>query len=80
MRPALEYVEGQGHKMIYIYGALDTWYACAVNPSPLVDHLKMVLEDGSHRTRIRSFDDKERQQIYNKLEEWMGVAITPLEN
>jgi hypothetical protein len=80
MQPILEYAEGHGDRMIYIYGALDTWYACAVNPSPLVDHLKLVKADGSHSTRLKDFDKKQQEQVYQKLREWIGVEITPLSN
>ena len=79
MQPILEYVEGQGERMIYIYGALDTWYACAVNPSPLVDHLKMVLPEGSHSTRLVHFPEDQQQMVYDTLKEWLKVKIHPLE-
>ena len=80
MQPVLEYVEGHGDQMIYIYGALDTWYACAVNPSPLVDHLKMVKADGAHGTRLKNFSTEDQKLVYDKLGEWLDVKIYPLEN
>lgn len=79
MQPILEYVEGHGDKMIYIYGELDTWSACAVNPSPLVDHVKLVLEGGSHSTRLAHFDKKDQEKVYAKLKEWLEVDVYPLE-
>lgn len=78
MQPVLEYVEGHGDQMIYIYGELDTWYACAVNPSPLVDHLKLVKEGGSHSTRLRNFPPETRELVYQKLAQWLEVETYPL--
>jgi hypothetical protein len=80
MQPILEYVEGHGDQMIYIYGELDTWYACAVNPSPLVDHLKLVKKGGSHKTRLRDFSTQTQELVYGKLREWLDIEIYPLEN
>jgi hypothetical protein len=79
MQPILEYVEGHGDHMIYVYGEYDTWYACSVHPSPLVDHLKMVLPGGSHSTRIANFPADQQQLIYDKLKEWLDVPVYPLE-
>jgi hypothetical protein len=79
MQPILEYVEGHGDKMIYIYGEYDTWSACAVHPSLLVDHLMMVLPGGSHTTRIADFPADQQQLIYDKLKEWLDVPVYPLE-
>ena len=78
MQPVLEYVEGHGDRMIYIYGELDTWSACAVNPSPLTDHLKLVLEGGSHATRLKDFSKEDQEKVYAKLREWLGIEIQPL--
>ncbi|NNE55349.1 MAG: hypothetical protein HKN32_04970, partial [Flavobacteriales bacterium] len=80
MQPILEYVEGHGDQMIYIYGEWDTWYACAVNPTPMVDHLKLVLPQGSHSTRLIDFPQDQQQQVYDKLKAWLDVDITPLAN
>ncbi|WP_456376089.1 S28 family serine protease [Lutibacter sp.] len=77
-----EYVENKGNKILYIYGEYDTWGACAPNPKPHVNFLKMVLKGGSHSTRIKNFSTEEKQLIYDKLQNWLGYSVTiyPLEN
>lgn len=77
-----DYVENKGNKILYIYGELDTWGACAPSPKPHVDALKMVLKGGSHKTRIKDFSKEDQQRIYDKLQNWLGysVSIYPLED
>ncbi|SNR80450.1 S28 family serine protease [Lutibacter flavus] len=77
-----DFVENQGKKILYIYGEYDTWGACAPNPKPHVDALKMVLKEGSHSTRIKHFSKEDQQRIYDKLQNWLGYSVTiyPLEN
>ena len=76
-----EFAENKGKQILYIYGEYDTWGACAPNPKPHVDALKMVLEGGSHTTRIKDFNKEDQQLIYDKLQKWMGYSTTiyPLE-
>ena len=76
------FVENQGHKILYVYGEYDTWGACAPNPKPHVNAVKMVSKGGSHSTRIKDFSTEEKQLIYNKLQNWLGYSVTiyPLEN
>lgn len=77
-----DYVENKGDKILYIYGGYDTWGACAPNPKPNVDAVKIVLPGGSHKTRIASFDAAGRQKIYSTIQRWLGesVEIHPLKN
>ncbi len=70
-----DYVENKGNKILYIYGEYDTWGACAPHPKPSVDALKMTLEKGSHKTRIKDFSEEDKDKIYKKLEEWLGPGI-----
>lgn len=76
-----DYVENKGNNILYIYGGYDTWGACAPTPKPNVDALKMVLEGGSHSTRIKDFSKEDQQKIYYKLQEWLGnesIVLYPL--
>jgi len=77
-----DYAENRGNKILYIYGENDTWGACAPNPKPHVNALKMVLENGSHSTRIKHFSKDDKQLIYDKLQNWLGYSVTiyPLED
>lgn len=69
------YIENKGDNILYIYGGNDPWGACAPNPKPEVDALKMVLEDGHHGTRIKHFNKEDQQKIYKKLQSWLGENI-----
>ena len=75
-----DYVENNGNQILYIYGEYDTWGACAPNPKPKVDALKMVLKGGSHKTRIKDFSKEDQQMIYKQLQQWLGdeTKIIPL--
>lgn len=67
-----DYVENQGDSILYIYGELDPWAACAPNPENQVDALKMILKGGSHSTRIKHFSPLDQQLIFDKLKAWLG--------
>jgi hypothetical protein len=71
-----DYAEHRGNKILYIYGEFDTWGACAPQPEPHVDALKMVLEKGSHRTRIKHFPQEDKERIYETLRRWLGYRVT----
>lgn len=81
IRKVRDYVENSGNKILYIYGEYDTWGACAPQPKPHVNALKMVLKEGDHSTRIKDFSEEDKQIIYNKLQNWLGYSVTiyPLE-
>ncbi|SDW50746.1 PS-10 peptidase S37 [Lutibacter oricola] len=76
-----DFVENKGNKILYVYGEYDTWGACAPNPKPHVDALKMVLKGAPHSTRIKNFSKEDQQRMYNKLQSWLGYSVTihPLE-
>lgn len=71
-----DFVENKGNKILYIYGEYDTWGACAPSPKPHVNALKMVLKEGSHKTRIANFSKEDQQLIYDKLQNWLGYSVT----
>lgn len=70
-----DYVENKGDKILYIYGEYDTWGACAPDPKPNLDAMKMTLKKGSHKTRIKDFSNEDKDKIYKKLEEWLGPEV-----
>lgn len=71
-----DFAENKGKQILYIYGGYDTWGACAPTPMPHVDALKMVLDGGSHSTRIKDFSKENQQRIYDKLQNWLGYTVT----
>lgn len=60
----------ESKNIIYIYGELDTWTSCAIDPDPKTNAIKLVKANGGHRSRIRDFSDTEKQMIYKALEKW----------
>ena len=64
-----------GNNMIFIYGGNDTWSATAIELTGETNAIKMVKKGGSHRTRINSFDEKDRSYIIKNLEEWLDYKI-----
>ena len=76
MRNVNEFLRTKGNHMIYIYGELDPWSASAVELIPgKTNALKMVKKSGNHKTRIKDFDDSDKELIYQKLEEWLEMKI-----
>jgi len=69
------WLQKHGNNMIFIYGGNDTWSATAVELTGETNALKMVKSGGNHRTRINSFDKKERDKIINSLETWLDYKI-----
>ena len=70
-----KWVQKHGNNMLFIYGGDDTWTATAVQLTGETNAVKMVKSGGAHRTRIGSFDDKEKELIYSTLEDWLGIEI-----
>ena len=69
------WVQKHGNNILFIYGGNDTWSATAVELTGETNSIKMVKEGGSHRTRINSFSDDEKEIIYNILEDWLDYKI-----
>ncbi|MBN1300139.1 MAG: hypothetical protein JW995_02900 [Melioribacteraceae bacterium] len=69
------FVKNDANNMIYIYGGYDPWGAPAVDLTGRTNSLKMILPDGSHATRIKDFNEDERELIYSKLEKWLGITV-----
>ena len=69
------WAQKHGNNMIFIYGGNDTWNATAIELTGETNAIKMVKKGGSHKTRIRSFDEKDQQFIINKLERWLDYKI-----
>lgn len=72
MSAVKDYVENQGERMIWIYGGLDPWGGCAVEPKGQ-STMKFVKPDGTHRTRIKDLDSLQQQQIYDSLRVWLEL-------
>lgn len=75
MKDITNWVREEAKNCIFIYGDNDPYSAAGVCLDGKTNSIKMILPGGSHRTRIRSFSGKDRELIYSKLEEWLGVQI-----
>ena len=69
------WVQKHGNNMLFIYGGNDTWFAPSVQLTGETNAIKMVKKGGSHKTRIKSFDEKEKEIIYSTLEKWLDIKI-----
>ncbi len=70
------WLEEKGNRIIYIYGAVDTWSASAVIPSDKVDALWFMMKDKHHGSaRIRNMSDNEKEQLISTLERWLEIDI-----
>jgi hypothetical protein len=75
MKDVSHWVENEGNNFIFIYGGNDPWTSTGVCLTGKTNSLKMILPNGSHRTRIKSFPPNERELIYKKLEDWLDIRI-----
>lgn len=71
----LNWLDRRGNKIIYVYGELDTWTACAVEPNPKRDALKLTVKNGSHSSRIRHLSRQQQSEVFEKLEKWLKLDI-----
>lgn len=69
------WVQKYGNNMLFIYGENDAWSATAVELTGETNAVKMVKKDGSHRTRINSFDSEDKEFIFSTLEGWLKIKI-----
>ena len=71
-----KWLEKNGDRFLYIYGAYDTWSASAVLPSDKVDSEWFFLSGKHHGTaRIKHMTESERSLFVSKLEEWLDLEI-----
>ncbi len=75
MKNINSFIKTNGNNMLFIYGGNDTWSATAVEIGENTNAVKMIKKNGSHRTRISSFEGKEKEKIYSILEKWLNVQI-----
>lgn len=75
MQSISNWIQKNGNNMIFIYGEVDAWSATAVELTGETNSIKMVKEGGNHRTRIKSFSEKDRSFILNTLELWLDCEI-----
>ena len=71
----LTWLAAEGNNIIYVYGELDTWTACAVPPSDQTNAVYCIAKGADHTARIRHLSDAQKKAVYQALEEWVGVEV-----
>jgi hypothetical protein len=69
------WLQNEGDNIIYIYGELDTWSACAVQLTGKTNALKIVKKNGSHGTRIGNLPQEQKELVFSILEKWLELKI-----
>lgn len=73
-----KWLQTDAHKMLYIYGEIDTWSASAVPPSPDVDSEWFILPGKHHgNARIKFMTPAEKQRLIQILETWLQIDLAP---
>jgi len=75
MKDVNEWLQNNGNNILYIYGGNDAWSSTSMQLTGKTNAVKMVKEGGSHGTRIRDFENGQKELIYSTLENWLGVII-----
>lgn len=68
------FLDNSAEKMLFIYGEYDAWSATAVDlreNASKREVYKFVQPKGDHRTRIKSFNNEDQQQIYGIIDSWL---------
>ena len=66
-----KYLRKDADKILLIYGGNDPWSASSAKTSGNKKILKVVQPGGSHRTRIGTLPEKQRELVMQTLEKWM---------
>jgi hypothetical protein len=71
-----EWTQKDGNKLIYIYGATDTWTATAVPPSDKVDAMWFFMHGKNHASaRYTQMTPDEKKKFISTLERWLSIKI-----
>lgn len=66
-----QYIENDAENYIFIYGEYDTWSATAITSTGDGNSKIFIKEGGSHRTRINNMPEKQKEEIYATLEDFL---------
>lgn len=66
------FLRHKAENMIFIYGETDPWSAPSVELGSHTNSIKVVKENGSHRTRIKNLPAQQRNQILDSLKTWLA--------
>lgn len=72
MKELHQFIQQTDSKMMFIYGENDPWSATGVNIPKKENLVKAVLKGGSHRTRINTFPDEQKEKLISILKNWLN--------
>lgn len=67
-----KWLQNNGNNMIYIYGGYDAWSSTAAQIGDKTNAIKLIKPEGSHATRIMSFDKETQIKVYSQIREWIN--------
>jgi hypothetical protein len=70
-----DFLDSDGNNIIYIYGEVDTWSACAYQPTEATNALYFVLSGVDHGASIAKMTEEDSAKAIAALEEWLEVEI-----
>lgn len=66
------WLDNEGNNIIYLYGTLDTWSACAITPSDKVNSKAFFLSNKHHgNARISEMNKNEKRILNSTLKKWL---------
>jgi len=73
MQDIVQWIQAEGNQIVYLYGGNDPWTSCQVELTGQTDALKLVEPGRNHGVRI--YQLTEREQVYQKLEQWLDMQV-----
>jgi hypothetical protein len=71
-----EWLQNNGNNIVYINGGNDPWSGGAgMKLKGKTNAIEEIKEFGTHATRIRDLSDKQKREVINTLENWLGIII-----
>jgi hypothetical protein len=75
VKEVYEWTQRGADKMIYIYGAIDTWTATGVPVSKKVDAHWYIMPGEDHGSaRIKNLSEEQREELLSQLKAWIEEA------
>ncbi|MGE0871719.1 MAG: S28 family serine protease [Kofleriaceae bacterium] len=69
-----DWVQGEGSRLLFIYGQWDPWTGGQFELGDATDSLRLVQSQGTHGARIQRLAASDQQAVFAKLQAWTGVA------
>ena len=75
LQKVYHFLQHEAENMIFVYGQYDTWSATGIELTGRTNSIKVVGKEAFHGVRIKQLAPEQKELIYNKLEEWLGVKV-----